>query len=169
MNDTAGLPSDVNPGGPTSAGVTSPTAIPTPIPAAGRVLGVDLGSTRVDRVRDRPREHRALAAVVAEYGAVGVVVGLPLSLSGAYGPAALRALEEVDVLRGSLDVPVEVIDERFSTVSAQVALRAGGRPARRQREVVDQTAAAVVLQVWLDRRSATVGPTLRPSDVPATP
>jgi putative Holliday junction resolvase len=106
---------------------------------------------------------------VAEYGAVGVVVGLPLSLSGAYGPAALRALEEVDVLRGSLDVPVEVIDERFSTVSAQVALRAGGRPARRQREVVDQTAAAVVLQVWLDRRSATVGPTLRPSDVPATP
>jgi putative Holliday junction resolvase len=199
MNDTAGLPSDVHPGGPTSAGVTPPIAMPTAIPAstppstpplipaAGRVLGVDLGTarvgvavsdgaqrlatgaTRVDRVRDRSREHRALAAVVAEYGAVGVVVGLPLSLSGAHGPAAVRALEEVDVLRGSLAVPVEVIDERFSTVSAQVALRAGGRPARRQREVVDQTAAAVVLQVWLDRRSAAVGPTLRPSDVPAAP
>jgi putative Holliday junction resolvase len=166
MNDTAGLPSDVHPGGPTSAGVTPPIAMPTAIPAstppstpplipaAGRVLGVDLGTarvgvavsdgaqrlatgaTRVDRVRDRSREHRALAAVVAEYGAVGVVVGLPLSLSGAHGP---------------------------------VALRAGGRPARRQREVVDQTAAAVVLQVWLDRRSAAVGPTLRPSDVPAAP
>ena len=141
------------------------------IPGYGRVLGVDLGSKRVgvavsdsdqrlatgarrvDRGRDRAGDHRALAAVAADYEAVGVVVGLPLSLSGRSGPAAARALEEIDDLRRSVGVPVEVIDERFSTVAATASLRAAGRSARRQRPVVDETAAAVVLQVWLDRRA----------------
>jgi putative Holliday junction resolvase len=82
-----------------------------------------------------------------------MVVGLPLSLSGRSGPAAARALEEIDDLRRRVGVPVEVIDERFSTVAATASLRAAGRSARRQRPVVDETAAAVVLQVWLDRRA----------------
>jgi putative Holliday junction resolvase len=150
-------------------------APPAAIPARGRVLGVDLGTarvgvavcdgdqrlatgtTRLDRVRDRAREHRSLAALVADYEAVGVVVGLPLSLSGGPGPAAARAVEEVEALRRVLDVPVEVVDERFSTVTAAAALRAAGRDARRQRVVIDQTAAAVLLQAWLDRRLASVG------------
>jgi putative Holliday junction resolvase len=151
---------------------SAPDATPLPvIPVAGRVIGVDLGSarvgvavsdgdqrlatgaTRVDRARDRDREHRALAALVDEYGAVGVVVGLPLSLSGELGPAAVRALQEVEDLRAVLPVPVDVVDERFSTATASASLRAGGRRARQQRAVIDQTAAAVFLQVWLDRRT----------------
>jgi putative Holliday junction resolvase len=156
-----------------------PGVVTTAIPDPGRVLGIDLGSARlgvavcdraqrlatgarrVDRVRDRGREHRAIAALADEYEAVGVVVGLPLSLSGAIGPAAARALEEVEQLRAVLRVPVEVVDERFSTVTATASLRAAGRSARRQRPVVDETAAAVVLQAWLDRRLLSSGGTDR--------
>jgi len=152
--------------------MTGPPAVIAP---RGRVLGIDLGSarvgvavsdgdqhlatgvTRIDRVGDRHAEHRSLAALVADYDAVGVVVGLPLSLSGHAGPAASRVVDEVGDLRRAVDVPVEVMDERFSTVTATASLRAAGRPSRRQRSVVDQTAAAIVLQVWLDRRSSVTG------------
>ena len=76
------------------------------IPATGRVLGVDLGSRRIGvavtdsgqrvatgvttlhRGADQVEDHRALAALAADYEAVGVVVGLPVSLSGRLGPAA---------------------------------------------------------------------------------
>jgi putative Holliday junction resolvase len=145
------------------------------IPNPGRVLGLDFGSarvgvaisdrdqrlatgsTRIDRVGDREREHRAMAALVDKYEVVGVVVGLPLSLSGRVGPAATATLAEVEDLRRRLAVPVDLIDERLSTVSATASLRAAGRAGRRQRPVIDQTAAAVFLQVWLDRRLAPAG------------
>lgn len=133
-----------------------------------RALGVDLGSRRigvavsdddgrvatavatVQRGPGRPADHMALARLVADYGAGVVVVGLPLSLSGAKGPAATAVLEEVEELRSVLAVPVQTHDERFTTVSATSALRAGGHRSRRRREVVDQVAAAVMLQSWLD-------------------
>jgi putative holliday junction resolvase len=140
------------------------------VPAAGRVIGVDLGTRRIGiavtdsdqrlatgvtfigRNGDPVAERAAIGAVVVEYEAVGVVVGLPRSLSGALGPAARAALAEVDKLRALLDVPVDTVDERFTTVTAAAGLRAAGRPARRQRTLVDQTAAAVALQAWLDGR-----------------
>jgi putative transcription antitermination factor YqgF len=106
--------------------------------------------------------HAAVIDCVAEIQAVTVVVGLPLSLSGQIGPAAQSVLEEVDRLRqalaeAGLDVAVETHDERFTTVTAAAALRAGGRKsgsrrARADRQVVDQVAAAVMLQSWLDRQ-----------------
>ncbi|HLH47418.1 MAG TPA: Holliday junction resolvase RuvX, partial [Acidimicrobiales bacterium] len=117
----------------------------------GRVIGLDLGSRRigvavsdgdqrlatsvatVQRGGDPVADHRALAALVGDYEAVGVVVGLPRSLSGAVGPAARAALDEVAALRSSLDVPVDTEDERLTTVTAAAALRAGGRSARRAR------------------------------------
>lgn len=140
------------------------------VPAEGRLLGVDLGQRRigiaatdaaqrvatdvgvVHRRGDRLREHGDLAEVVAEYDAVGVVVGLPLSLSGQIGPSAAAVLDEVNELRERLGVPVTTHDERFSTHSATRALAATGRRGRKQRAVVDQVAAAVILQSWLDSR-----------------
>jgi putative holliday junction resolvase len=142
------------------------------VPAGGRVIGVDLGSKRigiavtdsdqrlatgvtyVGRTGNPVSERAAIADLVAEYEAVGVVVGLPRSLSGDLGPAARAALDEVDALRVKLDVPVDTVDERFTTVTASAGLRAAGRSARRQRTLVDQTAAAVALQAWLDRRGS---------------
>jgi putative Holliday junction resolvase len=137
------------------------------IPSTGRVLGVDLGSRRVgvavtdsdQRVATgvatlpRAADYRALAGLVADYDAVGVVVGLPLSLSGQPGPAAEAALLEVDRIRASVDVEVVTEDERLTSRAAADALRASGSPRRNQRNVIDQSAAAVLLQSWVERRS----------------
>jgi putative Holliday junction resolvase len=87
---------------------------------------------------------------------VGAVIGLPLSLNGAVGPAATAVLEEVEALAPVLGVPVETVDERFSTVTASQALRAGGHRGRPARKQVDAAAAAVFLQSWLDRRKVAV-------------
>ena len=141
---------------------------------AGRVVGIDLGSRRIgvavsdsgqsvatpvttiERSGDREADHRALGALVEEYGAVGVVVGQPLSLSGSPGPAAAVVQEELGALREVMPVEVDTVDERFTTRVAASALRAGGRKARRQRELIDAAAAAELLQTWLSRRRATV-------------
>ncbi|MGH9135942.1 MAG: Holliday junction resolvase RuvX, partial [Acidimicrobiales bacterium] len=81
-----------------------------------------------------------------------VLVGLPRSLDGSLGPAARAALAEVDELRAVLPVPVETHDERFTTVTAHDQLRAAGVQGRARAAIVDQQAAAVLLQSWLDAR-----------------
>jgi putative Holliday junction resolvase len=134
------------------------------------VLGVDLGSRRIGvavtdsgqtvatgvatvaRSGDRAADHRALARLVAEYEAVGVVIGVPLSLSGKVGPAASAALTEIGEIRALLGVEVMTEDERLTSRVAAGALRAGGYGDRNQRAVIDQSAAAVFLQTWIERR-----------------
>lgn len=96
-----------------------------------------------------------LAELVAEHEVVEVVVGLPRTLAGRHGPAARSAMAYAGALAGRIaPVPVQLADERLSTVIGQRALRAGGVPGRRQRAVVDQAAAVVILQSWLDQRRA---------------
>jgi putative Holliday junction resolvase len=87
---------------------------------------------------------------VDEAGAGVVVVGLPLSLDGSVGPAARDVLDEADELRARLPVAVMTWDERLSTVEAQRRLRTAGVKGRKGRRVVDQVAATVILQSWLD-------------------
>lgn len=131
-----------------------------------RALGLDLGSKRigvalsagtlatpfevVHRTGDRQRDHRAIAALVDEAEAEVVVVGLPLSMDGTVGPAAARALAEIEELSAALDVPVETWDERLSTVTAERALRAQDLKGPARRKVIDKVAASVILQAWLD-------------------
>jgi len=134
----------------------------------GRVLALDLGSKRigvavsdatstlasplttVHRRGDRAAEHGAIARLVAEEEAVGVLVGLPLNMDGTRGPAARAAEEEAAALGRLLEVPVELVDERLTTVTAERVLLGQGKRAPARRRVVDQTAAAVLLQAWLD-------------------
>jgi putative pre-16S rRNA nuclease len=104
----------------------------------------------VTRSGDRSTDHRRIAALVKEAGAAVVVVGLPLSLDGSVGPAAQAILAEVDELRGALTVGVVTWDERLSTVEAERSLRAMRVRKGRHRQVVDQVAATVILQSWLD-------------------
>jgi putative Holliday junction resolvase len=136
-----------------------------------RAVGIDLGDKRigvavcdaagtvatpyetVPRSGDRARDHRRLAELVAETEAEVVVVGLPYSLDGSVGPAARRALAEIERLRRTLPVPVETYDERLSTVTAERSLREMNLTGPARRRVVDQVAAAVVLQSWLDQRA----------------
>jgi putative Holliday junction resolvase len=135
-----------------------------------RVLAIDLGTKRIgvaasdpgqvlasphtvlQRGRRRAEDHRAIADLVAELEAERVVVGLPLALDGSTGPAARAALDEVDELARLLPVPVETWDERLTTVAADRSMVARGMKAPARRKVVDQVAAAVLLQSWLDRR-----------------
>jgi putative Holliday junction resolvase len=87
---------------------------------------------------------------------VVVVVGLPLSLDGSLGRAALSASDEAAALRALLEehqVDVELFDERLTTVTAHQALAEGGTRARERRHLVDQAAAAVMLTAWLESRS----------------
>jgi putative Holliday junction resolvase len=86
-----------------------------------------------------------------EYEALEVVVGLPRSLSGAEGPAAakIRAYA-AELARRLRTVPVRLVDERLSTVSATHGLRASGVSSKKGRAVVDQAAAVVILQDALD-------------------
>lgn len=134
----------------------------------GRRLGIDVGSVRVGvalsdpdgllatplvtvpRDVDGGTDVVAVAALVAEHEVVGVVVGLPRTLAGREGPAAEAARAFVAVLEPALDVPIELSDERLTTVVATRQLRESGRSSRRQRSVVDQVAAVGILQGWLD-------------------
>jgi putative Holliday junction resolvase len=137
-----------------------------------RVIGIDLGSRRIGvavsdgtgtlasplivvaRSGDAALDRRRLAAIVAEEQAERVVVGLPLSLSGAMGSAASAAVEEALALADVVGVPVETFDERFTTVSAERSLREGNVKAGARRRVIDKVAAAVMLQAWLDAAPA---------------
>jgi putative Holliday junction resolvase len=135
-----------------------------------RALGLDLGAKRigvavsdrsgtiaspltvVERTRSQADDHRRIAALVVEEEAEAVVVGLPLSLDGTLGPAAAGVQAEVAELSTALPVPVELFDERLTTVSAERALLEARMRRDARRRVVDKVAAAVMLQTWLDRR-----------------
>jgi putative Holliday junction resolvase len=143
----------------------------SPVPeSAGRVLGLDLGQSRIgvaisdDRGRvavpfgtvhtGAPEDVKAIARIVAENGVSEVVVGLPLNLSGESGASAHRARAFANALEGFLGIPIALQDERLSTVEAERALRAAGVSGRRRRSLADQSAAVVILQAYLDRRPA---------------
>ncbi|MFC3808022.1 Holliday junction resolvase RuvX [Terrabacter sp. MAHUQ-38] len=132
-------------------------------------VGVDVGSARVGvaasdasgtfahPVRTLPRDPdadtdvAAIVALVAELGAIEVVVGLPRLLSGQEGEAARIAREYGGRLAGRLGtVGVRMVDERLTTVDAHRRLRDSGVPGRGQRAVVDQAAAVLILQSALD-------------------
>ena len=136
--------------------------------SGGRVVAVDLGTKRVGvavsdatatlasprttivRGGDPAADRRRLAVVVREEGAALVLVGLPLNMDGSRGPAADAARAEADALAPLLDVPVVLVDERLTTVTAERALLARGARGPARRRVIDQAAAAVLLQAWLD-------------------
>ncbi len=134
-----------------------------------RVVGVDLGTRRVGvavsddggrvatphtvivRTGDDSADRVRLISVIGDLGADQVVVGLPLSLDGSTGPAARWAIDEAEVLRSLLGVPLELHDERLSTLTVlRTPVLGGGRKSRRK--PVDGQAAAVMLQSWLDGR-----------------
>jgi putative Holliday junction resolvase len=135
-------------------------------------LGVDVGKARVGVARcDRdgllatPVETvqrrgadlepvlARIAAIAAELEAIELVVGLPIAMSGRDTPSTGDARMVADRLAEG-PVPVRLVDERLTTVSAQSALHASGRDTRRSRSVIDQVAAVILLQHALDAERA---------------
>jgi putative holliday junction resolvase len=136
-------------------------------------LGIDVGTVRVGVARSDPRgmlatpvitlardprENRdiaELAALVREFDAVGVVVGLPRTLADREGPSAVMAREYGERLAKAISpIPVQHVDERLTTVSAQRKLAQSNVRGRAKRALVDQVAAVELLQHWLDMRQS---------------
>lgn len=166
-------------------------------PGPGRRLGLDVGTVRIgvassDRdaalampVETVPRESALrgpdrgdidrILKIIAEYGIVEVVVGLPRDLKGD-GSASVRHAKDIAFrirrrLRGGgSEIPVRLADERLSTVVATQALRASGVSEKAGRKVIDQAAAVEILQSWLDARTTALldAPVHTPSS-PASP
>ena len=79
-----------------------------------------------------------------------VLIGMPRNMDGSYGPAALKVQEFVAVLRDAITIPIRTLDERLTTVQAQRFLIQGNVRREKRKEKVDKTAAAILLQSYLD-------------------
>jgi putative Holliday junction resolvase len=137
----------------------------------GRSIGLDVGDVRIGvavsdplgmiatphdviQAQNPEADANAVKDLVDELGARRIVVGLPLLNSGEVGSQAEKVLAFVEVLKEAVAVPVETIDERFTTVIAQRAMTAAGTKKKKRKGVVDQLAAQQILQTWLDRAGA---------------
>ncbi len=133
-----------------------------------RLLGIDFGQARVGlALSDElgflahplitlpahpPNElTKQIAEIVREKAVEGVVVGLPRNMDGTQGPAAQQAEAFAEKLRAALPCPVLLADERLTTVAAHRVLRDAGRNTRQTRGQVDQVAAQMILQSYLDK------------------
>jgi putative holliday junction resolvase len=139
--------------------------------SVGVRLGIDPGEARigvatcdpdgilvtpVETVPRGPGDLDRIVAIAVELDAVLVYVGLPRSLSGGEGPAAGRVREFAQQLAGRLaPLPLRLVDERLSTVTAEAVLRGRGKKGRKRRAVVDQAAAVVILQGAIDTERTT--------------
>ena len=124
-------------------------------------LGLDWGDARIgvaacdrdgllayplDTVAAGPQELVRLAELVAEHEPLEVVVGLPRSLNGTDGPAAVKVRERAVALARAVGVPVRLVDERLTTVAASRRLSEGGKRAKQQRSLIDAASAAAILE-----------------------
>jgi putative Holliday junction resolvase len=137
-------------------------------------LGVDVGSVRIGiagcdpdgllaspiaTVRRGRDDLAEIASLATERHVIEIVVGLPTSLSGRAGQAADQARDFAEALADIMaPTPVRLVDERFTTVIAHAALRQGGRNSKERRTVIDQAAAALLLQGALDAERQTGNP-----------
>jgi putative holliday junction resolvase len=135
----------------------------------GRVLGLDVGDRRIgvavsDELgltaqpvltlvrKNRRQDLRSLARLVRKYGSAQVVVGNPLYMSGDVSPQALKAQAVAQALQLETGATVTLWDERLSTTEAHRHLDAAGRLPGDRRSVIDQVAAVLILQSFLDSR-----------------
>ena len=132
-------------------------------------LGIDPGKARigvaasgadgllavpVETIARQRGDVERIVAIAVERGVVQIYVGLPRSMSGAEGAAAVDARVFARSLAAATTVPVRLLDERLTTVSATRELRAAGRSTRNSRTVIDQAAATILLQSALDAARA---------------
>jgi len=137
----------------------------------GRVMGLDIGDRTVGvavsdetgaiaqglcviRRTTLPRDVGELVGIAAARGVERIVAGLPRRLAGDLGPQAEKVLAFVGALREAAPIPVELWDERLTTRIAERALRDANVARGRRRALVDQVAASVILQGFLDARRA---------------
>jgi putative pre-16S rRNA nuclease len=135
-----------------------------------RVLGIDLGEARVglaisdelgmlahplETVQARERDPvERIAEVVEREKIETILLGMPRNMDGSYGPAAEKARAFAARLQTRVQCAVKFWDERLTSVAAQKALHASGRSVKQSRAVIDQVAAQILLQSYLDAQAA---------------
>ena len=132
-----------------------------------RILGLDVGERRIGialsdplgitaqplGVLERQGPHQdveAVRALIEQHGVVTVVVGLPLTMRGEQGVQAKKVLAFSETLRRRVSVPVQLVDERLTTVQGERALLETGASRRTRKQTIDQVAAQLILQQFLD-------------------
>ena len=141
-----------------------------------RLLGLDVGEVRIGiavcdtleiaafpvglvrRVGSLKRDVAAVVSVAMEQEAEGIVVGLPLSLNGEVGPQAVRTQGFARALSNAINLPLVFWDESLSSVEANELLIAQGVSRAKRRDKIDQTAAALILDSYLQHRRTTNAP-----------
>lgn len=137
-----------------------------------RYLGLDIGSVRIGVAVSDPLGNFAqgiavlpardewmtrLGELICQYSVTGVVVGLPLRTDGTEGPEVVRMREKMEKLKGLYpEVEFVFYDERFTTTVAHQVMRDGGMDGRKRRKKVDQVAAVILLQSFLDSKRGTL-------------
>jgi putative pre-16S rRNA nuclease len=132
------------------------------------ILGVDFGKARIgvaisdelqflahplETIATKQRPESRIAKIVQDRNVDHVVAGVPRQMDGQIGIAATEVLQFVEKLRAILPCPVVTCDERLTTVAAHRALRDAGKTTRQTRGYVDQLAAQMILQTYLDSRA----------------
>jgi len=141
--------------------------------AGVRALGIDPGSKRIGlavsdrsgtiaspllvlpRSRSRRLDDAEIARIVREEEIEVIVIGLPVNMDGSHGASAKAAIADARRLATVVDVPIELHDERRTTVTAEQSMREAGLDGVERRQRVDKVAAAIMLQSWLDGRART--------------
>ena len=133
-----------------------------------RILALDFGRARIgvaisdelqllahplDTIQANQKPESRIEKIVHDKDVGHVVAGIPRQMNGQIGTAATEALEFVEKLRAILPCPVVTWDERLTTVAAHRALREAGKKTRHTRNYVDQVAAQIILQSYLDSRA----------------
>jgi putative Holliday junction resolvase len=146
----------------------------TTLPAAGAVLGLDVGTktigmavsditrtvataVRTLRRRKFSQDVLELLALIEERKVAGIVVGLPVNLDGTEGPRAQSCRAFAKNLAGRTELPVALWDERMSTMAAERVLLEADTSRKRRAKVIDAVAAAYILQGALDRLRSNIG------------
>jgi putative Holliday junction resolvase len=145
---------------------TEPKAPEASLDSTGRLLAIDLGTRRVGvavsdhlRITIKPLPAierrswkdllRRIVALVQNFDARGLVIGLPLRLDGVEGSAAQDARSVADKFQRSLDIPVHLQDERLTTLEAASDLRSAGRSEPEIEDEIDSAAAALILRDFI--------------------
>jgi putative Holliday junction resolvase len=133
-----------------------------------RILGIDHGDARIGLALSdelgmlaHPLEtldgrekfnaiSRKLLTLIAEKKIERIIIGLPRNMNGTYGPAAEKIRGFVEKLTPLLPIPIQLWDERMTTQQAQRSLHDAGRNVKNSRKVIDQVAAVIILQSYLD-------------------
>jgi putative Holliday junction resolvase len=135
-------------------------------PLMKKALGIDLGDARIgvaasDDLGMLAHPLETIPAVkgdpiarilelASSRNAAAIVIGMPRNMDGSYGPAATKAKEFIEKIRARTSLQIIPWDERLTTVAAQRSLQESGRNTRNQKSVIDQVAAQIILQGWLD-------------------